>query len=68
MVIWHFRLEGGLELRRWTLLTSTDLHETVVALGFDPHAVDLRTAAGRKARLVISHDGAFHSIDACRPL
>lgn len=68
MVIWQFRLDNGLELRRWTLFTSTDLHETVTALGFDPKGVDLRDAAGRKCRLVISHDGQFSNIDSVRPL
>jgi hypothetical protein len=68
MVVWHFRLDNGVELRRWTVLTSTDLHQTVVALGLDPAAVRLSEAAGKKCRLVISHDGSFHSIDASRPL
>lgn len=68
MVIWLFRLEGGLELRRWTLLRSTDIHETVVALGMDPSAVRLSEAPGRRCRLIVSHDGSFHSIESTRPL
>lgn len=68
MIVWTFRLENGMDLRRWTLLRSTDIHETVVALGLDPQAVRLSEAPGKRCRLVISHDGAFHSVDSARPL
>jgi hypothetical protein len=68
MVVWHFRLDSGIDLRRWTLLKSTDLHETVTALGLDPAATRLSEAVGRKCRLVVGHDGAFQTIESARPL
>ena len=67
MVIWTFSV-GGMELRRWTLLRSTDIHETVTALGLDPLATRLSDAPGRQVRLTISHDGQFHSIDSTKAL
>lgn len=68
MIIFQFRLENGMDLRRWCLTRSTDLHETVTALGMNPAAVRLSEAAGRRCRVVVSHDGSFHNIEACRPL
>ena len=68
MVVWTFRLDNGMDLRRWTLERSTDIHETVVALGLDPKAVRLSEAPGRRCRVVLSHDGSFHNIEAVRPL
>lgn len=68
MIVWQFRLDNGVDLRRWTLLRSTDIHETVTALGLDPAAVLLSDAAGRRCRLVVGHDGSFHTIEATRAL
>lgn len=68
MVVWTFRLDNDLELRRWTLLRSTDIHETVVALGLDPNAVRLSEAVGRQCRVTVGHDGMFSTIEATKPL
>jgi hypothetical protein len=68
MVVFTFRLENGVDLRRWTLLKSTSLHETVTALGLDPTATKLSLASGRKCRVTVGHDGSFSTIEATKPL
>lgn len=68
MVVWLFKLDNGVELKRWTLERSTDIHETVTALGLDPAAVRLSQAPGRQCRLVVGYDGQFARIESAKPL
>jgi hypothetical protein len=69
MIVWEFSVDGHpYVLKHWTLLRSTSIHETVVALGLDPLATKLSAAPGRQCRVVVSFDGQFHSIDSCKSL